>query len=330
MRSRPLGKTGLCCSELGLGTWGLSGDAYGPVSREEQEKVIVRAIALGVTLFETADCYAHGAMETLLAALLARHPQCCIVTKIGTMVNGTPPRKRFDEAFLYESLCALIARHQPRQPDVLLLHNPSLETLRRGEATTWLSHHMQAGYFRAWGVSAGSASVAAEAIAQGAPVVELAFNVLWSSDYQAIAEQARLQGTGLLARSVLAHGLLGGFWNLDRTFPAGDHRADRWTRDELQYRLRQLDALRPLLSGELSTLRSIALRWVLQHELVSAAVLGPRNGLQLDQLIREAGKGPPYLPQGSIPSLESRLRAVGASTDVGVQPVAGPAMGAEK
>ncbi|MGE5782959.1 MAG: aldo/keto reductase [Myxococcales bacterium] len=330
MRSRPLGKTGLECSELALGTWGLSGDAYGPVSRDEQEKVLGRAVALGITLFETADCYAQGGMEALLAQTLAPHPHCRIVSKIGTMVNGTPRRKRFDESFLYESLCNSMARHQPRQPDVLLLHNPSLETVQNGEATKWLHHHMQAGYFRSWGVSAGSASVAAAAMAQGAPVVELAFNVLWSGDYQAIEEQARSHGTALIARSVLAHGLLSGFWSSDRTFPPNDHRSERWTREELHHRLQQLDALRPLLGGEISTLRSVALRWVLQHELVSTAVLGPRSCLQLDQLVREAGKGPPYLSPASIQALETRLSDLGARTNVGVQPGMSHAMGAEK
>ena len=32
LRTRPLGKSGLVVSELALGTWGLSGEGYGPVS----------------------------------------------------------------------------------------------------------------------------------------------------------------------------------------------------------------------------------------------------------------------------------------------------------
>ena len=66
MRRRPLGKTGLSVTELSLGTWGLSGDGYGPVAESEQDKVIDRARALGVNLFETADGYAGGAMERRL------------------------------------------------------------------------------------------------------------------------------------------------------------------------------------------------------------------------------------------------------------------------
>ena len=73
MRSRPLGKTGLTVSELTLGTWGLSGDGYGPVLEDEQVAVIERAVALGFTCIETADVYGRGAMEKLLGEIGRAH-----------------------------------------------------------------------------------------------------------------------------------------------------------------------------------------------------------------------------------------------------------------
>lgn len=311
MRTRPLGKSGIECSELALGTWGLSGDAYGPVSPEEQERVIVRALSLGVNLFETADCYGQGRMETLLARVLGDNPRAHIVTKIGTMLDAVPSRKCFEEAYLQRALDDSSKRLAPRTPDVVLLHNPSVGALQSGRVAQWFEERIQAGQLRTWGVSAGSAQVAEAAIDLGAPVVQLAFNVFWSSDYHAVEQRARNRETAILARSVLAHGLLAGFWQKDRTFLPDDHRSERWTADELRYRLSQLDALRPLLQGGVSTLRAVALRWVLSHELVSAAILGPRSCLQLDQLVREAGKGPPYLPTGSLESLHTRLQALG-------------------
>jgi hypothetical protein len=41
-------------------------------------------------------------------------------------------------------------------------------------------------------------------------------------------------------------------------------------------------------------------------------VLGPRTSLQLDQLVREAGKSPPYLSEDALRGLEGRLQTVGA------------------
>lgn len=311
MRTRPLGKTGIECSELGLGTWGLSGDAYGSVSPEEQERVIARALSLGVNLFETADCYGHGRMETLLARVLGDNPRAHIVTKIGTNLDGVPSRKCFDEGYLQRALDDTSRRLAPRTADVVLLHNPSAAALQKGRVAQWFEERLQAGQLKTWGVSAGSADVAQAALDLAAPVVQLAFNVFWSGDYEAIEQRARQQETAILGRSVLAHGLLAGFWQKDRTFPLDDHRSERWTADELRYRLSQLDAMRPLLRDGASTLRAVALRWVLSHDLISAAILGPRSCLQLDQLVREAGKGPPYLPAGSLESLHTRLQALG-------------------
>src|SRR5690606_39054510 len=83
MRLRPLGKTSISVSELALGTWGLSGDGYGAVPDAEQDRVIERARALGVTTFETADCYAAGDMERRLGKLLPDDGKTVVITKIG-------------------------------------------------------------------------------------------------------------------------------------------------------------------------------------------------------------------------------------------------------
>jgi len=61
------------------------------------------------------------------------------------------------------------------------------------------------------------------------------------------------------------------------------------------------------------SLRAAALRYVLESSAVSSAVIGPRSCLQLDQLVREAGKGPPYLPANGAKALESRLRELGVN-----------------
>src|SRR5262245_7998971 len=115
----------------------------------------------------------------------------------------------------------------------------------------------------------------------------------------------------ILARSVLAHGVLSGHWTAEREFYAGDHRADRWTQSELRRRIEQLEALRPCIGGAVVSLRSAALRFVLSNDLVSSAVLGPRSVAQLESLVREAGKSPPYLRDVALAELGQRLRSAG-------------------
>jgi aryl-alcohol dehydrogenase-like predicted oxidoreductase len=313
MRHRPLGSTGLEVSELALGTWGLSGDGYGPVNEADQDRVIERARILGITLFETADSYAQGAMERRLGRLVGGDPTVHVVTKLGTDLLAVPARKRFEGEFVGEALARSAERLGRSRLDVVLLHNPSVAAVERGAATERLAEAESAGRIGAWGVSAGSVAVAEAAIAKGARVVSLAHNALWSKDLRELGPAISRQNVGVLAHSVLAYGLLAGLWASDKQFGPDDHRAERWTADDLRRRIGQLHALKPLVGGPVLSLRAAALRYVLSSSLVSSAVIGPRSTLQLDQLVREAGKGPPYLPAGELRALESRLRELGVN-----------------
>lgn len=313
MRQRPLGKTGLDVSELALGTWGLSGDAYGPVLPAEVDRVIDRAVASGVTLFDTADVYGRGAMERKLGERL-KNPAVRVVTKIGTDLSKSPPQKRFDAPYLREALDRSQERLRREKVDIVLLHNPTMVAMASGEPTGLLTELKAAGKIGFWGVSAGSVEVARSAIAQHADVVEIAYNLFIAGDLHELAGDIAESGVGLLARSVLAHGLLAGHWSAEREFYPGDHRAERWSRDELRLRIGQLDVVRPLVIPPVLTLRAAALRFVLSNQLVSSAVTGPRSVTQLDQLLREMGNGPPYLRDTALAELSSRLRSAGVLT----------------
>ena len=314
MRKRPLGSTGIQVSELGLGTWGLSGDGYAPVPEADQDAVIERALALGVTLFDTADSYAKGAMETRLGERLAKSTDAIIVTKIGTDREASPTRKSFGVEFIKESFERSRERLKRDVIDVVLLHNPSERTLLRGAASAALQDLKESGAIRAWGASVEGVDVARQAIKQGAQVLSLAYNAFHSRGLRQLSAEIRGQEVGILARSVLAHGLLCGQWPTDKEFASTDHRSERWTTDDLKRRISQLNAVRPCVNGTtVTSLRSAAVRFALSSDVVSCAVLGPRSALQLDQLLRDAGKEPPYLTEEALEALHVRLDNVKAS-----------------
>ncbi len=314
MRSRPLGKTGMTVSELGLGTWGLAGEGHLSVAESEQDRVIDRARALGITLFETADSYAHGAMEERLGARLPRDEHIRIVTKIGTFRDEPLARKRFDAEFLKSAFERSRERLKREVLDVVLLHNPSGKALARDETTGTLRDLVAGKKLRAWGVSVGDVPTARLAIEKGAQVLSLAHNAFHQTDLRELATEIEREEVGVLAHSTLAYGLLCGHWSADKVFPEGDHRGERWTQDELRRRIRQLDALRPAVGGDVLTLRAVALRFVLANRSVSSALLGPKSSVQLDQLVREAGRGPPYLADTALAALRNRLDQVGVAT----------------
>lgn len=310
MRVRTLGKTGIEIPELCLGTWGLSGDGYGPVDEAEQDKVIERAVALGITAFDTADVYAKGAMESRLGRLLEKQPGAIVITKVGTDRSASPPIKRFDAEHLRAAAKASRERLK-RRIDVLLLHNPSPLALRKPHVAETLKSLVDDGTIRAWGASVGDADIGRAAIDAGAQVLQLAYSVFHTQDLTGVMALAKEQQVGLLGRSVLVHGLLCGQWPNTKTFPNGDHRRDRWTTDDFKKRISQLSALRPCVSGDVTSLRAAALRYALSESMLSSIVIGPRDAVQLDQLVRDAGKEPPYLSGDVKGALHGRLSSVG-------------------
>jgi aryl-alcohol dehydrogenase-like predicted oxidoreductase len=313
IRARPLGKTGLVVSELSLGTWGLSGDGYGPVDAEVADRTIARALDMGFTLFDTADAYGAGTMEARLGKMLAGK-SAVVVTKVGTDRATDPPRKRFDREYLRASIAASRKRLGRERIDVVLLHNPSPDVLVLGEAAAALLEMKDEGAIGHWGVAVGDAEVGRAAIDKGAEVIEIAYNLVQSIDLHRLAGDAMVSGVGILARSTLSYGLLAGMWPKDRRFADGDHRADRWTRLELERRIQQLDALRFLVRGDVHTMRAAAVRFVLANHLVSSAILGPRSIEQLEQLVRETGSGPRYLSDEDLAALPRTLSRVGILT----------------
>jgi len=314
VRKRPLGKTGLLVSELALGTWGLSGDAYGPVDAETAERVVRRALDIGVTAFDTSDAYGAGAMEALLGRVVPKGAEHVIVTKIGIDRTCDPPQKRFDRSYLERAVKASLRRLKREPIDLLLLHHPTPEALHDGSIGETVAALQEAGLVAHWGVAAGDVEVARVAIEKQAEAVELAYNLFHSLDLHRLGGELMVGQVGVLVRSTLGYGLLAGLWSKEREFPEGDHRRERWSKAELERRIEQLDSVRYLVKGDVRTMRAAAVRFVLSSHLVHTAVLGPRSTEQLEQLVREVGGGPVYLSDGDLSALPRALSRVGITS----------------
>jgi len=304
----------LLVSELALGTWGLSGEAYGPVDPEEAEKTILRAVDIGFSTFDTSDAYGAGKIEALLGRVLEKNHDVLIVTRGGADRRTEPPTQSFGAEYLEGAVTRSLKRLRRESLDIYLLHNPGAATLQAGEATDAIKAQVKAGRIRHWGASVGDVDAARAALEQGAQVIEIAYNLFHALDLHRVAGDIMVAGAGVLARSTLGYGLLTGLWARDREFPEGDHRRERWTKLELAHRVGQLDAVRFLVKGDVASLRAAAVRFALANHLVSAAVLGPRSVLQLEQLVREVGAGPTYLSDSDLAALPRALSQVGIST----------------
>jgi len=297
MRYRPLGRSGLEVSELGLGTWPLGGDEYGAVDDAESMATIRAALEQGVTLLDIADVYGYGHAEELIgAALRGWRGDVVVSTKVGNDVLAVPrvpggAGKNFSPDYLRRAAEGSLRRFGRDALDLLLLHNPPLAVIRAGEVFDTLARLREQGTLRFTGVSVYTPEEGLEAIRVGrVDALMIPFNLIAQAPRAQLFPAVAREGVALLIRTPLGEGLLSGKYAPDAAFPAGDHRRDRGV-DWLRQGVRKAARLRFLERPD-RTLAQAALAFVLSHPEVSAVLPGAKTRGQLAENLAAAAHAP--------------------------------------
>lgn len=291
---RRLGRSELSSSAIGLGTWpiagamGLDGQALGytGVDDEESVRAIATAVELGVTLFDTADVYGAGHSERLLGQALACHPEVLVATKFGNTFDestrqllGSDTSPEYVRAAVHASLRRLDRDHV----DLYQLHAPDIPAVQAAELVAVLEDLVAQGTVRWYGVSTDS-PVQLEPFLDGphCAILQAQCNVLdGPSASVALAHERDL---GVLCRSPLAMGLLGGRHTPNTQLPRGDVRRTQpewltWFVDGVPAPAawRRLSEVRDILTGSGRSLAQGAIAWVLAADPDAVVVPGFRT-----------------------------------------------------
>lgn len=299
MRTRKLGRSGIDVSEVSLGTWGLAAETYGPVDVERFRGTVTAALDAGVTTFDVAPNW--GASEQVVGELLAtRRNEVQIVSRTA----------RTDGAAITTECEHSLMRLKTDRVDVYLVNHPTAAQLASDAVPGAMNRLKQSGKIRAWGVSASDVVTARRSLEIGVDVLMLPHNLLMSDLLMNLAADMEKEATGILARSVLAYGLLAGTLSRGHVFLVGDHRRRRWSDEGLNERVRHVEALKFLVHDNTTSLADAAIKFVLSDASIGSCVVGARSPAQA-RAAAHLMTGPPYLDDGDLIRIPQMLASMG-------------------
>ncbi len=287
MNRRALGRTGLEVSEIGYGAWGIGKTMWLGADDDESLRALNRAIDLGLTLIDTALGYGDGHSEELVGRVVRERSEDIVVaTKI-------PPKNRIwpapdgidpEDAFPADHVRACTERSLRNLGldtiDVTQFHVWSDEWVGRGSWLEGVEALKGEGKIRAFGVSINDHQPwnALKLIESGAvDTVQVIYNVFDQSPEDELLDACSRHGIGVLARVPFDEGALTGTIGPDTEFPEGDFRNRYFRDDRRQQVAERVQAILDDLGIEREQLPEVALRYILSHPAVSAAIPGMRS-----------------------------------------------------
>ncbi len=313
MRTRPVGNTKVELSEVSLGTFGLAANAYGVVEDERFERVVRAAIRTGVTTIDVAPLWGHGRSEEVVGRVLREledeAEEVQIISRAGVSVDGAKVRRGFKKDELIEECEASLRRLHRERIEVFLLHGPTEDELQQDGYREAFETLKRDGKIGAAGASVASVDEARAVIDAKLDAVCLPYNLLNHDAVHDLSFELKEAGCSVIARSPLFHGLLAGRWPATRRFQEDDHRSHRWNRDALRIRVREVNQLRFLVRGDVHSMTTAAMRFVLANDMIATAVLGARSAYQIEDAELIAGE-PPFLSEDLLARLPQVLAAI--------------------
>jgi aryl-alcohol dehydrogenase-like predicted oxidoreductase len=288
MLTRRLGKSDIEVSAIGMGCWAIGGPwtwdqpgeepfpaGWGKTDDRQSIAAIHAALDLGINFFDTAANYGAGHSERILGqALAGRRSEVIIATKFGHVVNETTKVVYKDDQQVLGNLrqdCEnSLRRLGTDYIDLYQFHEASYDPQLAPQVMDILEELVEEGHIRYYGWSTDLPD-RAEIFTRGEHYTAVQFALNVNHDNKEMRDLCAQADLGGINKSPLNKGILTGKFNPDSTFPDDDIRHGLSFKEGLPAdRLRQVDALREILTTKGHTLAQAALAyiWALDERMV--------------------------------------------------------------
>jgi aryl-alcohol dehydrogenase-like predicted oxidoreductase len=299
MQYRNLGRSGLKVSEICLGTM-----TFGHSTDEAEAAAIMdAAFDAGVNFFDTANTYARGRSEEILGELLkGRRHEAVIATKCFNPTGDGPNDSGSSRQHIMRAVEDSLRRLQTDYIDVYYLHHTDVET-PLDETLRALDDLVRSGKVRYIACSNFDAWRLMEALwisdSRGwerFTAYQPQYNLVVRDIEAEILPACRHKGVGVVAWGPLAGGFLSGKYQPGQRSAPGTRSEEGWVFMDRMFAPNADETLSTLLSlsGEMGCQpAALAIRWVLEQQGVSSAIVGARTADQLRKSLQAGDLAPP-------------------------------------
>lgn len=287
MIKRPLGKTGLAVSALGLGcnNFGMR------IDLEQTQAVVDAAIAAGINFFDTADIYGNrGGSETMLGEILGdRRRDIILATKFGLPMDAEGRLKGGSRVYVMAAVDASLRRLKTDWIDLYYLHRPDAATPIE-ETLGAFDDLVRQGKIRFAGCSNLTVPqlAAATELAQAKKLTHFVaaqdeYNLLSRDLETALLPVLARYGIALVPYFPLASGLLTGKYRKGQAMPPGTRLSDARFSERF-VNAENLDIVEQLAAFCAERGRSmleLAFGWLLTHGDVASVIAGATSPEQV-------------------------------------------------
>ena len=306
MQKRKLGP--FTVSALGLGCMSLS-HAYGtPPDPGTAAQVLLKALDLGYTHFDTAALYGFGANETLIGnTLMHRRAEFTLASKCGMFRNEAGVRTIDARPEVLKKTCEdSLKRLKTDVIDLYYLHRWDRKVPVE-DSIGAMADMVKEGKVRAIGISEVSADTLRRAHATH-PIAALQTEYsLWTRNAEIAALEACEElGIAFVAFSPLARGFLTGELRDIAALPAKDIRLamPRFQADNFSRNLSLLDGFGRIARDNGCSMAQLALAWLLAKSEIVIPIPGTTR---LDHLAENAGAAEVRLRDGAVEAMDALI-----------------------
>jgi aryl-alcohol dehydrogenase-like predicted oxidoreductase len=273
-------------AEIGLGCMNLSHAYAAPPPAEEAKKVLLRALELGVTHFDTAALYGFGANESLVGETLEPHRQRIVLaSKCG--MTGVDGKRVIDgrPETLLRTCDEALQRLRTDVIDLYYLHRWD-KKVPIEDSIGALSELVKAGKVRTIGLSEVSAATLRKAHAVHPITAVQSEYSLWTRNPEiALLDACEELGVTFVAFSPLGRGFLADGIQDPSTFQPKDIRRGmpRFQEPHFSENQRLLAELRAIAAEVGATPAQVALAWLLQKKPFIVPIIGTTSIAHLEE-----------------------------------------------